>query len=184
MKIDTTKITGFDTLSAEEKLNALLDYEFDVEDTAKLKDALNKASSQAADYKRQLKEKMSEQERIEADRQAKEAEREELLKNLMREKTIADNRAQFLAVGYGEELANKSAEAMADGNMAEIFNGFKTFVETRDKAIRAELIKGTPAPKGGNTDTTITKEQFRAMSYSERNKLYTENPELYKQLRD
>ena len=184
MKIDTTKIENFENLSAEEKLNAILNFDIEVEDTSKLKNALNKATSEAAEYKKALREKQTEQERLEAERKAAENEREELLKNLMREKTIADNKAQFLAVGYGEELANKSAEAMADGNFTEIFSGFKTFVESRDKQIRAELIKGTPAPTGGNTDVTITKEQFRKMSFTERNNLYNENPELYKQLRD
>lgn len=184
MRIDVTKIENFDNLSAEEKLNAILNYDIEVEDTTKLKNALNKASSEAAEYKKALREKQTEQERIEAERQQKEAEREELLKSLMREKTIADNKAQFLSVGYDGELAQKSAEAMADGNMAEIFSGFKAFVENRDKQIRAELLKGTPAPKGGNTETTITKEQFAKMGYQERAKLYEDNPELYQTLKE
>lgn len=184
MRIDTAKIEGFESLSAEEKLNALLNLDIEVEDNTKLKNALNKATSEAADYKRQLKEKMTEQERAEADRKAKEAEKDELLKNLMREKTIADNKAQFLSVGYDGELAQKSAEAMADGNMAEIFSGFKAFVENRDKQIRAELIKGTPAPKGGATENSITKEQFNNMGYQERAKLYQDNPELYRTLKE
>ena len=33
-----------------------------------------------------------------------------------------------------------------------------------------------------STDTTITKEQFKKMSYSERERLYETNPELYKAL--
>lgn len=32
------------------------------------------------------------------------------------------------------------------------------------------------------TDTNITKEQFKAMSYSQRAELYSQNPELYKKL--
>ena len=182
MRIDVSKIDGFNTLSPEDQVKALLGYDIEVEDTSKLKSALNKASSEVAEYKRQLKEKMTEQERIEEERKAKEAEREELLKNLMREKTIADNKAQFLSVGYSDELAKKSAEAMTDGNMGEIFSGFKTFLEERDKSIKAELLKGTPAPKGGAEDTTITKEQFSKMGYAERAKLYAEHPETYKTL--
>ena len=67
---------------------------------------------------------------------------------------------------------------------AELRSNTLLGVSSRDKQIRAELIKGTPAPTGGNTDVTITKEQFRKMSFTERNNLYNENPELYKQLRD
>ncbi len=180
MRIDVSTINGFNDLSPEDQVKALLGYEF--EDTTKLKNALNKTSSELAEYKRQLKEKMTEQERIEEERKAKEAEREELLKSLMRDKTIADNKAQFLSVGYSDELAKKSAEAMADGNMTEIFSGFKSFLEERDRSIKAELLKGTPAPKGGTENTTITKEQFAKMNYAERAKLYEEHPETYKSL--
>lgn len=182
MRIDANKIDGFNTLSPEDQVKALLGYDFEVEDTTKLKNALNKATAEASEYKKALREKQTEQERIEEERKAKEAEREELLKSLMRDKTIADNKAQFLSVGYSDELAKKSAEAMADGNMGEIFSGFKTFLEERDKSIKAELLKGTPAPKGGSEDTTITKEQFNKMGYAERAKLYVEHPETYKTL--
>lgn len=180
MKFDTSKIENFDTLSAEDKLKAILEFEMD--DDSKLKDALNKASSEAANYKKQLREKQSEAERLEAERKEADLQKDELLKSLMREKTVSEHKANFLSVGYDNELASKSAEALADGNFAEIFNGFKSFVENRDKSIRAELLKSTPSPVGGSTDKgTISKEQFAKMNYSERAKFYAENPELYKE---
>lgn len=37
-------------------------------------------------------------------------------------------------------------------------------------------------PSNHQTDVGITKEQFKAMSYSEKSKLYTENPTLYQQM--
>ena len=137
MKIDVSKIENFDNLTAEEKVNALMAY--DVEDD-KLKNALNKATAEAAEMKRALRERQTEAEKAEAERKEKEKEKDELLKSLMREKTILDNKSQFLSVGYDADLAQKSAEAMADGNMADIFNGFKTFMENRERQIKAELL--------------------------------------------
>lgn len=181
MKIDTTKIENFENLSAEEKLNAILNYEIEVEDTTKLKNALNKATSEASEFKKALREKQTEAEREAAERAEKDAAREKLLNDLMREKSIADNKAQFLSVGYNEELATKSATAMADGNMKDIFDDFKTFIENRDKEIRANLIKSTPNPIGGGSqESAVTKDAFNKMGYSERVAFLNEHPDLYK----
>ena len=59
MKI-TDKIEGYENMSAEEKLKALEGFEVEEPNTSevtKLKEALNKASSEASNYKKQLKEK-------------------------------------------------------------------------------------------------------------------------------
>ncbi len=47
------------------------------------------------------------------------------------------------------------------------------------QANRKVLENGLP---NGNTEKTVTKEQFDKMGYQARNKLYSENPELYKEL--
>ena len=62
MKIDTTKITGYAEMSAEEKLKALEEFEIvipkpDTDEADKLKAALSKANSEAAEWKRQFREK-------------------------------------------------------------------------------------------------------------------------------
>ena len=50
-----------------------------------------------------------------------------------------------------------------------------------EKKIRQDILKDTPKPDGGNAGTTITKEQFDAMGYTERLKVFNENPEIYKE---
>lgn len=152
MKLDTSKIENFDSLSVEEKLNALLSMDIE-DDSVKLKNALNKASSEAAEYKKALREKQSEAERIEAERKEADAKKDEELNALRRDKTILDHKARFLSVGYDKELAEKSATALADGNFAEIFDGFKSFIEGRDKEVAQKLLKSTPAPVGGQEGT-------------------------------
>ena len=61
MKI-TEKITGYAEMSAEEKLKALEEFEIETpkdsnEEVTKLKAALSKANSDAAEWKRQFREK-------------------------------------------------------------------------------------------------------------------------------
>lgn len=59
---------------------------------------------------------------------------------------------------------------------------FKSQTEATEKKVKADILNSTPAPQGGVGTTTTTKEQFKAMSYSERTELYQSNPTLFNQL--
>ena len=61
MKIDTSKIEGYEQMSAEEKLQALEMYELDTTGYVK-KDVFDKTSSEVATLKKQLKERMTQEE--------------------------------------------------------------------------------------------------------------------------
>lgn len=186
----TAKIENYDSMSAEEKLAALESLEIEEPDgtkpterESKLKSALDKTSSEVATLKKQLKEKMTESERLEAERAEKMAEQEKLLAEYQRKDTVSNQVANFLSVGFSKEDAQKSAEALVDGDFDTVFGGLKTFIENRDKAVKAELLKSTPRPDGGNSgEPTMTKEQFDKMGYTERAKLFEENRELYNEL--
>ncbi len=179
------KIEGYDSMSAEEKLKAL--EELEIEDNSqKLKEALNKASAEASDYKKRLKakedelnSKLSEEEKLEKERQAKEAEREEMLNKLLKEKAVAEHKANFLKEGYSEDLANTSANALADGDFKTLFDNLNTFISERDKQAQVKALDNTKRPGSGSGSPEVTKEQFDKMSFKERNKLFTDNPELY-----
>ncbi len=186
-KIDLAKIPGYAEMSAEQKIAALEAFEVEsappADDIAKLKNALQKANSEAAENKRLLREKQSEAEKAEADREEANKKMLEELNALKREKSISDYTAQFVSVGYPADLAKSSAEAAADGNFATIFKNMTSFIENHDKDIKANVLKQTPSPVGGDIkDTNVTKEQFNKMGYSELVKLQRENPELYSEL--
>ena len=55
---------------------------------------------------------------------------------------------------------------------------------THDEALKTELLKGNTyvPPTGNKTPITVTKEDFDKMTYQNRIKLLSENPELYKEL--
>jgi len=77
-------------------------------------------------------------------------------------------------VSEDEETTKARAKSMVDLIAAQ-----KTAAE---KALRAELLKGTPKPPAGEVGGTITKEQFDKMGWKERTELKQTNPELFKQL--
>jgi predicted NodU family carbamoyl transferase len=185
-KIDVSKIAGYSEMSAEEKLAALEAYEY--EDNAseldRLRGAASKANSEAAEWKRKHNALLTEDEQRKA---AEEAEREELARKyeeLLKRTTISDYKARFLAMGYDEKLAADTAQAMAEGNTEKVFANGEKFRADLEKRIKAELVKDTPRPGADNSagNTSITKEQFAAMGYSERAKLFAENNELYNEL--
>lgn len=159
MKIDTTAIENYEQMSAEEKLAALEAYEFNVpkdtgnEEINKLKTALSKANSDAAEWKRQFREKQTEAERAEAERAEREKAVEDELRQLRRDKTVSGYIAQCLALGYTQDLAVRAAEAMADGNNADIFACQQEFLEMKQKEIEANALNKQPTLTVGSPPT-------------------------------
>ena len=159
MRIDTAKIENYESLSAEEKLKALEAYEFDApapkesEEVTKLKSALSKANSEAAEWKRALREKQSEAERAEAERAEREKAVEDELRSLRRDKTVSGYIAQCLALGYDKELALKAAEAMADNDAAKIMECQQDFLAAKTKELEAAALNKQPTLSVGAPPT-------------------------------
>lgn len=163
-KVDTTKIPGYEEMSAEEKLNAVLSYEVEVEtnpnnnlEAERLKAAFDKASSEAAEYKRQLRAKQTDEE-VKAAQIAEEAakaaqEREALLKKveaLQAEKSIKEYESAYLALGYDAETANANAKALHSGEFDKVFANQKKFIEAQRKEAVAANLKNQPTLTTGN----------------------------------
>ena len=137
------------TVSAEGMTAQVTAPDESVAEIARLKNALAKANSEAADYKKQLRAKMSDDEAAAAERDAKWAEMEAKLQALEMEKTISTYKASYLAMnGYDEKLAQETAEALAKGDMAKVFANQQKAMEAHDKALKAELLRNTPKPEG------------------------------------
>ena len=160
MKIDTSKITGYEEMSAEDKLKALEEFEFETpapkdngDEVTKLKAALSKANSDAAEWKRQFREKQTEQERAEAERAEREKAVEEELNALRRDKTVSGYVAQCLSLGYTNELALKAAEAMADNDAAAILACQQEFLEAKKQELEAAALNKQPTLTSGSPPT-------------------------------
>ena len=111
---------------------------------------LDKVSSELAAAKRQLKNRMTEEEQREADRQAEQEAIKTELETLRRDKTVSSYKASCLALNYDEALADEVAVAMADGDMETVFEGMKKHSLNMEKNLRAKILKETPVPPAGN----------------------------------
>ena len=185
-KVDITKIEGYENMTPEEKIKAL--EAFEIEDKEPdysgyvKKDVFDRTASELAGVKKQLKDKMTDDE---AAKQKEQEEREELQKNyeaLLRKSTVAEHKAELLGMGYDEKLAQEIAEAMADGDTVKVFANQKKHLEAVEKKVRAEALKDTPKPTGDGDSKTMTLEKLRGMTPSERYTYSQEHPEEYKEL--
>lgn len=172
-------IENYENMTVEEKLAALEAYEPDMSGFVS-KATFDKTASDLASAKKTLREKMTEDEAA----KAKAAEEHEALiarvKELEMREAISQHVNKYLALGYDEKLARSSAEALAKGDMETVFKDQKTFADAREKALRAEILKSTPAPAAGDPDKGMSKEDFSKLSLAEKQKFATENPETYK----
>ena len=178
MKIN---IENYESMTPEEKLAALEAYDPE-KDGFVSRSVFDKASSEAASYKKQLREKQSDEEAKAAKDAEDRAALVARLEELEHEKAVNGYVTSYLAMGYDEKTAKSSAEALHKGDMATVFANQKAHNENREKALRAELLKETPPPAGGTSDGGMTLEKFRKLSDQERYKFSVENPEQYKTL--
>lgn len=158
MKIDVSKIEGYAEMSAEDKLKALEEYEFEApkdnsEEVKNLKESLSKANSQAAEWKRQFREKQTEQERAEAERAEREKETAEKLASYERKFKVSDLFGQYTLLGYSKDLAQKAAEATADGNTAVVMECQQEFLTEKQKELEAAALNKQPTITSGSPPT-------------------------------
>ena len=190
MKIDVTTIEGYADMSAEEKLAALESYEYDdhsaeLADLGKYKDATDKATKEAAEYKKQLKTLQEQTKTGNTKADDTIAQLQAKVEELTRQNTIANYAAQFTALGYDSELAQATAIATADGDVSAVFENQRKFLEQHDKDLKADIFKQTPKPGQGGTGKTapaMTLEKFRKLSDRDQLKYAAEFPEEYAKL--
>lgn len=156
MKINVEAIEGYSAMTAEEKLAALENYEF--EDSTKLKEAFNRTSSQVADLKRQLKEKNTAEENKrleeeEAKQQAQKAFEDLKAENdaLKKSALTANYEAKFVGLGFDKDLANKTAVAMADGKNDDVLHNIEQFKTAYAAELEKQSLKGQPSISTGST---------------------------------
>ena len=147
---------------------------------AKLKRALDKASSDVADYKKKYNATLSEQERASQEKAEAEARRDERLAELERENSIHKFTESFLDLGYDKESAIAAATAQVDNDVDTLFKLQKKIIDDRVLAKEQEMYKSIPRAKTG-VYASMTKEQIMAIKDGEeRRKAIAENIELFR----
>lgn len=174
-----------DDMTAEDILKALekIQIQDSSDELEKYKNLVSKANSEASNFKKQLQAKQTEEEKKEAERLAEFERLSEELNALKRDKSLSDNTAQFLALGYDEKLAQSTAEALVDGNLAKVFENQKLFTTNLEKKIKQDIMKSTSKPdQAGAEGVHMTRDKFLTLSLEERIKFSQEHPEDYKEL--
>ena len=116
----------------------------------RLKAALSKANSEAADYKKQLRTKQTDDEAAAA---AQKEEHDRLVQenaDLKRSMALSEHKAKLLAMGYDESLADETASAMVDGDMDKVMANQSKYLEVQKKNIQADAMRKTPRPAAGD----------------------------------
>lgn len=184
MKIDVSKIEGYTDMTAEEKVKALEATEIPDPDYSGYvsKDLYDKTASELAAKKKELRQKMTDDE---AAKEKEKEEREQLEKEyaeLKRKTLISENKAKLLTMGYEEKLAEETAEAIVDGDTAKVLANQQKNLEAYGKKVRTEALKDTPKPQGDGEGKDMTLQKLRSMTPQERYNYSQSHPEEYASL--
>lgn len=106
----------------------------------KLKRQLSSANSEAANYKRALREKQTAEEQAAADTAEKQKAMEEELAMLRKDKTTNAYKAKYMGIGFDEAMAQTTAEAMVNGDMDSVFANLKTLTDNITKSATAKIM--------------------------------------------
>lgn len=154
-QIDTSTIEGFDAMSAEEKVTALLGFQYDdgadklkaaEDNAAKLKAAVDKATSEAAGYKKQLNASKTEEERAKLETEEAMKAMQDELAALKQEKRLADAKTVFLGGGFDETDAADAASAFVDGDLSKMASALKKYRDAIVTKTKHDLMANNPKP--------------------------------------
>ncbi len=150
--IDTSSIEGFDGMTPDQKVEALLS--LSIPEKVDLsgyvtKDVADKYASEAAAYKKQLTARMTDEEAAKAQSDQAMQELQEKYNALLRDSTIANHTAKYLSLpGYDEKLARETAEALFNGDMDRVFQNQQKANQAYERKLKADLLRATPVPDG------------------------------------
>ena len=143
-----------DGMTVEEISTALKDIQMPKDQTSeieKLKETISNANSEAADWKKKYRATLDESTRKQQEAEEEAKKKDELLATLQKEKMISGYKASYLAMGYDEALAQDTAEALAAGDDAKLFENQKKHMEAVEKKAREDALRGSGRP-GGSGD--------------------------------
>lgn len=100
-------------------------------------------------------------------------------------KALEEKEAQLSAMERSQKIASKLKSKGLPEELAQyisVGDDIDADIEKVGVALGNYFLNANYKPESHASNKGITKEQFRKMSYMERNRLFRENPELYKML--
>ena len=122
----------------------------------RLKNAVNKATSEAANFRREKEELEKKLNAGDATHSTQVAELQKTIETMQRKSDIADYKATLISQGYEAALAEETAVAMVDKDFAKILENQQKFLQAHDQAMTAKRMKDNPRPgaSGNNGNNT------------------------------
>lgn len=146
---NNTEITETNEMSETEKLEA------------HYKALLNKATSEAAEFRRKYTSTLTEAEKAQAEREERDKEIQEELTALRRDKEVARFNSSLIGNQVSAATASVLSEAVADGNKDAIIEAIGSLVTELKKAYKIDSIHHAPTPDGqGGTETVSEELEF------------------------
>lgn len=171
-QFDTSQIEGFEGMSAEEQVKALLGAEIpDAVDLSKYvsKEQFDKKVSDLSSANKKLKDQMNEdqQKKLEEEEAKQQeaqkfADLESKYQELLKQSTLKEHTISLNGLGFDDKLAADTAAAIVDGDAAKLFKNMKTFLEGFRKSVEKELMDKNPGVNG-NGGGGSSKEEDKAV---------------------
>lgn len=124
--------------------------------SAKLQNNYNKVSSEAANYKKQLKAKQTAEEQEEEAKREAEEEHKKYVKGLEDTIKLTNATNRYLALGMAADMAKDAAQAELDGDMEKVTENMSKFKEASIKEAEAEWLKSRPPVNAGQGEDEET----------------------------
>ena len=154
-------------------------------DMARNKNALDKALKEKGEITKRLREKQTAEEaeakaEAEAERAEREAEKDRII-------ATYEAKAMFAEMGLAGQDLDTAVQAKIDGDEKTVYSVivkyFENKFESALKTEKSEWLGNRPQVNVGVGDnTTLTKEQFDQMSYTEKAELFDKDIETYRKL--
>jgi len=175
-KVEPQKQTKSEELDVQAQLQQLL------VENARLKRATDKATSEAADFKKKWRATLSEQEQASVEKAEREVEREEQFQALLRENNINKAEKTYMALGYTQEESQKIAIAEVDNDFESRVRIMAEVDARKKKEYESEWIKNRPQVNVGvgGEKAPLTKEEFEKLGYKDIVDFKAKYPETYK----
>ena len=182
MKYDTSKIEGYAEMTPEQKVAALEALELPAPDYSGYvtKETFDKKASEVSRLEKEKRERMTEEEKKQAERDEELAQLRERNTELERTVSITSYKAKFCSMGYDDTLAEDTAKAWADGDMEKVLANQQTFLTAYEKKVKAGMLGAMPTPPAGSGTTTKTKQEIMAIKDTAvRQREIAAHPELF-----
>lgn len=155
-EIDEKTVNGESKTADEPKPEPVVNKDND--EITKLKAALSKANSEAAEWKRQFKATLdkAKQDELEiAEQRKKELEELEMLRT---EKRVGSYAKQFMGMGIDPETAESMAKSLPDGVTDEFFSVHKAYLENQRKNADIRALNNQPSLSVGMPPSNVSPE--------------------------